>query len=108
MILETFEDNETGQNTPMMTFGYSQRTRIGFWNIRSLLGETRLAEVCREMHRYDIKILGLSEVRKQNSGSEEENGNLLLFSGSPSESQRGVGIVVCRSLRNSLQYLTGL
>lgn len=103
MIQETSETEETGLDSPMTTFGFRNRTRIGTWNIRSLSEPSRLSQVCREMRKSAIKILGLTEVRWRDSGRlTTREGDLFLYSGSSTESQKGVGIIVSSDFKRSL------
>jgi hypothetical protein len=44
------------------------RTRIGSWNVRTLFQKRKLAQLNREMDRYKLDILGVSEVRWNRSG----------------------------------------
>jgi hypothetical protein len=42
---------------------------IGCWNVRTMYQTGKAAQISREMDRYNIEILGLSEVRWPTSGS---------------------------------------
>ena len=80
MITETNtrRNNKTNRHNQISTLGYRTRTRIGNWNIRTLTETSRLAQVEKEMKRYHIEILGLSEVRWKNSGEINiSNGNYM-------------------------------
>ena len=44
------------------------KTRIGTWNIRTLYETGKSAQVCQEMHRYNLKLLGLCETRWTGTG----------------------------------------
>jgi hypothetical protein len=44
------------------------RTSIGSWNVRTLFQKWKLAQLNREMDRYKLDILGVSEVRWNGSG----------------------------------------
>ncbi|CAH2099413.1 unnamed protein product [Euphydryas editha] len=44
------------------------RTRIACWNVRTLSEDSRLAQAEAEMLRYNLQILGLSEVRRNGFG----------------------------------------
>ena len=45
------------------------KTRIGFWNVRTMYGTGKLAQVTTEMRRYNLHILGVSESRWTGSGN---------------------------------------
>jgi len=58
------------------------KTRIGTWNIRTLYETGKSAQVCSEMHRYNLKILGLSETRWNGSGRTTlVSGDTIIYSG---------------------------
>jgi hypothetical protein len=40
-----------------------RQTRIGFWNIRTMLEASKLSQVLKEMIHYKLDLLGLSETR---------------------------------------------
>jgi hypothetical protein len=40
-----------------------RKTKIGFWNVRTLRESGKLSQVEKEMREYRLDILGLSEVR---------------------------------------------
>jgi hypothetical protein len=52
----------------VMTFGLKCRTRIGLWNVRTLVHSGKLKTVCREMENYKLDIVGMSEVRWDSFG----------------------------------------
>ena len=58
------------------------KTRIGTWNIRTLYETGKSAQVCREMHRYNLKILGLCETRWTGTGRTRlTSGDTIIYSG---------------------------
>ena len=57
-------------------------TRIGTWNIRTLYETGKSAQVCGEMHRYNLKILGLCETRWTGTGRTRlTSGDTIIYSG---------------------------
>lgn len=55
------------------------------------------------MLNYKLELVGLSEVRRRNSGElTTNNGNTLLYSGKPDRSESGVGLLMSRAVRRSL------
>ena len=44
------------------------KTRIGFWNVRTMYETGKVALVTAEMRRYNLHILGISESRWTGSG----------------------------------------
>lgn len=104
LINET-NTKQTGRKYTTTTLGMKLRTRIGFWNIRTLLEPSRLAQVHREMIHYKISILGLSEVRWSDSGEHSmSDGSVFLYSGKPAGEARanGVGILLDKNTRMGL------
>ena len=105
MITETNtrRNNNTNRQNQISTLGYRTRTRIGNWNIRTLTETSRLAQVEKEMKRYHIEILGLSEVRWKNSGEiNTSNGNYMIFSGRDDTHEQGVGILTTNKAKKAL------
>lgn len=89
----------------MTTFGPKIRTRIGTWNVRTLVKASKLHQVIQEMKTYKIEILGLSETRWNTFGETTVDGVTFLFSGRPNENdnrQEGVGFLLSKSAKNSL------
>ena len=66
---------------------------IGTWNVRTMGQKGKLENVKREMDRYGLSVLGLSEVRWKGEGDFESDGVRVIYSGG-SESQRGVAILL--------------
>ena len=67
---------------PMELFSTKLTTRIGTWNVRTLYQSGKCAQVTKEMDRYKIEILGLSEVRWNTSGMTNLNtGHTIIYSG---------------------------
>jgi hypothetical protein len=69
LILETpniTESEATQRNrtvSELMTFAMKSHTRIGCWNVRTLMEGGRLLQATKEISTYNICILGLSETR---------------------------------------------
>jgi len=52
------------------------KTRIAFWNVRTLREYGKLKQVEKEMTSYNFYITGLSDVRRQENGEiKMQNGN---------------------------------
>ena len=73
---------------------------IGFWNIWTSYETGRAAQVAREMDRYHLEILGLSEVRWTTAGRMTlATGHTLLYSGPPNDKdtqRNGVGLMLTK------------
>ena len=102
------QETETGINRTSLsttTTGMKKRTRIGFWNIRSMLEACRLSQVLNEMTNYKLDLLGLSETRWRGSGELiTATGELLLYSGRADEEKHkhGVGLILSKAMRKLL------
>jgi exonuclease III len=79
--------------------GMKWKTRIGFWNIRTLREYGKLKQVEKEMKNYKLDIMALSEIRwKDNGEIKTQDGNSLIFSGIGEEKEHrdGVGILMSK------------
>ena len=109
---------ETSKDTQMNGSGESQmeatdrmmevlsaktKTRIGFWNVRTMYETGKLAQVTAEMRRYNLHILGVSECRWTKSGRyKTSTGETVLFSGRDDQHHEGVAIILKKGLEKSL------
>ena len=90
----------------MTTICMKKRTRIGFWNIRTMLEASRLSQVPKEMTNYKLDLLGPSETGWHGSGELiTATGELLLYGGRSDEEKReyGVGLI---SSKESYEEIT--
>ena len=70
--------SEAGVPTTLLT----TKTRIGTWNIRTLYETGKSAQVRQEMHRYNLKLLGLCETRWTGTGRTRlSSGDTIIYSG---------------------------
>ena len=80
--------------------------KLGTWNIRTLYQAGKLENVSKEMSRYNLEILGLTEVRWDNSGEHKlQSGQKLLYSGFQTEHRvhtHGVGLLMSKAASKSL------
>ncbi|KAK9737753.1 hypothetical protein QE152_g10442 [Popillia japonica] len=100
-------ENETLKktNTKQKIFGMKNRTRIGTWNVRTMLEPATLTQTIKEMEVLHIKVLGLSEIRWSGQGERlNSNGSLRLYSGSNQDEDRtnGVGFLLDKEVMASL------
>ena len=71
---------EVGVPTTLLTT--RTETRIGTWNIRTLYETGKVAQVCQQMHRYNLKLLGLRETRWTGTGRTRlASGDTIIYSG---------------------------
>ena len=76
-------------------------TKIGTWNVRTLYSTGKLAQVINEMNRYQLDILGVSEMRWIDSGKTESDGMTLYYSGG-TKHERGVGIILNKAMSGAV------
>ena len=50
-------------DTKMEVLTTKYKTRVGFWNVRTMYEIGRLAQVTSELIRYGLTLLGISECR---------------------------------------------
>jgi len=88
------------------TFGMKHRTRIGFWNVRTMWEADKLAQIEAEMIRYKTAVLGISEACWNSFGEmKTANGNTLIYSGREDEHddhKEGVALLLNKEARKSL------
>ena len=72
------------------------KTKLGFWNVRTMYQTGKLAQVTAEMRRYGIHILGISEARWPGSGRmTTSTGETVLYSGKDDNlHEEGVAIIL--------------
>ena len=76
-------------------------TRVGSWNVRTLYESSKLRQVLKEMERYKLDILGISECRWTGSGKMTSQGHTVLYSGR-NEHTAGVAIIISKKNKKSL------
>ena len=78
------------------------KTRIGFWNVRTMYETGKLAQVTTEMRRYNLHVLGVSESRWIGTGRlKTVSGETVLYSGRDDELHReGVAIILKKGSRS--------
>ena len=92
-------------SAPMTLLTTKTKTRIGTWNIRTLYTAGKTAQVCQEMHRYKLKILGLCETRWTGTGRTKlTSGDTILYSGyeEGQPHMHGVGLLMTPEATKSL------
>ena len=77
--------------------------KIGCWNVRTMYTPGKTAVVTREMRKYDIEILGISELRWTGFGRVKTRTNeVILYSGADDEHRRGVALILGRKAQQCL------
>ena len=81
----------------------SLSTQIGCWNVRTLNEVGRTAILTEEMRKYNLSILGVSELRWTDHGKlRTSTGESVLFSGSEDRHERGVALFLAKALEECL------
>ena len=81
-VIGSGENRTEATDRRMEVLSAKTRTRIGFWNVRTMYETGKLAQVTAEMRRYNLHILGVSESRWTRSGRYRTNtGETVLYSG---------------------------
>ena len=80
------------------------KTRIGFWNVRTMYETGKLAQVTAEMRSYNLHILGISESRWTGSGRYRTNtGETVLYSGRDDDQHHeGVAVILRKGMERCL------
>lgn len=90
----------------MTTYGMKRKTRIGFWNVRTLRESSKSKQVAKVMGEYKLDILGLSEVRWPDFGEIQTlNKCTFLYSGQmgeDAEHREGVGLLLNETAKRNL------
>ena len=77
--------------------------RLGCWNVRTLYQIGKTANVTWEFRKYNLDLLGLSEVRWTGFGElKTATGESILYSGAEEEHHRGVGLILKKEVRRTL------
>ena len=80
-----------------------KETRIGTWNVRSLLEEGKLDLLEHQLDRYRIQICGLTEVWWKKKGHfTTDNGHKVVYSGHDEVQRQGVALWMNREVAKSL------
>ncbi|XP_023213563.1 craniofacial development protein 2-like [Centruroides sculpturatus] len=80
------------------------RIRIGTWNVRTMLRPGKLETVKREMKRQNLDILGLSEVRWEDSGDFFSDEFRVIYS-CGTKGKNGVAFILGEKVKNSVERI---
>ena len=103
-IMTSDDQSQQEVFTPMRTLAHPKRQqRIACWNVKTMYQLGKTAQVCREMRRYDIDILGVSECRWSGIGRMvTATGETIVYSGGDNGHQRGVAIIMNRNAAEAM------
>ena len=83
------------------------KTRIGNWNVRTMFETGKAGQVAREMKRYNLDILGISECRWRGSGkSKLSTGEVIIYGGEEYIHQGRVAIMMSQQAARCLMEWT--
>ena len=85
---------------PILTAKYP--TKISTWNVRTMFQAKKLQQVVREMKKYEIAILGLSEMRWSGCGCVQSEVVTILWSGYKQPAVNGVGLMINKEAEKAL------
>ena len=80
------------------------KTRMGFWNVHTMYGTGKLAQVIAEMRRHKLHILGMSESRWTGSVRQTTTtGETVFYSGrEDNHRHQGVAMTLRKEMEKSL------
>ncbi len=65
---DSSENRKEATNRKMEVLNAKYKTKIGFWNVRTMHEAGKLAQITSEMRHYNLHVLGISESRWTGSG----------------------------------------
>lgn len=81
---------------------------LGTLNVRSLMSEDRMIELENALNDSDIKILGLSEVRRRGEKIIERKNNYIFMYCNEESGSKGVGFLVHNDLKRNFQEFNAI
>jgi hypothetical protein len=92
---------ETAHSTHCRKTGKdTHQYRIGTWNVRTLNQGGKLENLKKEMEKNGVSVMGVTEVRWKGQG-EIRSGDCTMYCSGGEKSERGVAIVVHKSVVGS-------
>ena len=83
--------------------GPTAQIRIGAWNVHTMYETSKSAQVLREMSKYNLDTLGVSECRWTGSGRQRSaDGSVILYSGHEDTHINGVALIIAKKSVNTL------
>ena len=77
--------------------------RIGCWNVKTMYQLGKTAQVCKEMRRYNLDMLGVSECRWTGFGKIlTQTGETIIYSGSEDQHQHGVAVIMSKETAGAM------
>ena len=83
--------------------GPKNTIHLGIWNVRSMTEAITTAQVLKEMQRYHLEILGISECRWTGTGRyQASNGTVILYSSKEASHISGTALIISKNSVKSL------
>ena len=81
-----------------------RHTRVGCWNVRTLYQTGKLAQTVREMNRYNLDLLAITEARWTQTGKQKlSTGEVIIWSGkNDGNHEEGVALIISKKQANAL------
>ncbi|XP_048759375.2 craniofacial development protein 2-like [Ostrea edulis] len=99
------ESHEEATNTTKEALNTAKtKTRIGFWNVRTMYAAGKVAQITAEMQRYKLHILGISESRwTEFDKIRTTTGETVLYSGrEDGKHHEGVAFILKKGIEKTL------
>ena len=98
------ESREEATDGKMGVLSAKTKTKIGFWNVRTMYETGKLAQVTAELRRYKLHILGICESRWTGSGRyRTSTGETVLYSGrDDNQHHEGAAIILKKGMEKYL------
>ncbi|XP_037930963.1 craniofacial development protein 2-like [Teleopsis dalmanni] len=103
-VTTTTLNNQPRNNQNVLSM--KSKSMIGVWNVRSLIGPGKLEQLSRELSKFKLDMIGISECRWKDSGEINlSNGTKFLYSGRSDTHHNGVGFLLSKTaVRALLQW----
>jgi len=101
------ESRKETNHRKMEVLSAKTKTRISFWNLRTMNRTGKLVQATAEMKRYNLYILGISESRWTGSGRyRTSTGETVLHSGrDDNQHHEGVTVILRKDIEKCLMEL---
>ena len=101
--MEVGESRREAYNLMKMLAHPKHSARIGCWNVRTMYRPGKTAQVCREMEKNRLDILGISECRWTETGKITTQGKQeIIYSGKQDRHEYGVALVMSKNAAQAL------
>jgi len=94
LMMRSSESLRKARSRNSRLFTAKQFSKVGTWNVRTLFQCGRMGQVHRQMNKYKLGILGLSEVGWTGQGRFTSEQVTILYSGREEHHYQGVGIML--------------